>query len=139
MLHRSVKDGLGAIAAPHRGCFADDIRTSFGDSLDIDTELKPQYPQANRRDYLLGHDPTRQLIAVETHSARNDQVRRVIDKREAALTQLRDHLRDGARVSRWLWVASGRVDLHPLEPATLRLAQNGIKFVGRQIKSGDIA
>lgn len=36
-------------------------------------------------------------------------------------------------VSKWLWVASGRVQFAPMEKATLRLAENGIEFVGRKI------
>jgi hypothetical protein len=57
----------------------------------------------------------------------------VIAKRQAALVQLREHLREGKSVSEWFWVASGRVDFLDIEKARYRLDQNGIKFVGKKL------
>ncbi|MCU4160053.1 hypothetical protein AiwAL_08020 [Acidiphilium sp. AL] len=130
-----VKDGLGAVVVSHRSYFDEGVRSLFGDSLDIDAALKEGKEQENRWDYLLGHTQSNKIIGVEPHSAENSEITTVIKKRKAALSQLQEHLRAGVLVSKWLWVASGRVQFAPMEKATLRLAQNGIEFVGRKIKN----
>jgi hypothetical protein len=132
-LRPSVKTGLGAIIATHRGCFDETVKSLFADSLDIDEALKEGREQENRRDYLLGHKPSQQVIGVEPHSAANSEIATVIKKQTAARRQLQDHLCDGKHVAKWLWVASGKVHFLPMEKAIFRLAQSGITFVGRTI------
>lgn len=56
----------------------------------------------------------------------------------AALIQLRAHLRPGRRVEEWYWVASGRVDFVPHEKQVLLLAQNGVRFIGKQLRARDL-
>lgn len=85
------------------------LSRAFADSLDLDAALAAVHPNAHRWDYLLGHKPSGQLIGVEPHSAKEDEVGAVIKKRKAALEQLRLHLKDGTRVAAWLWVASRKV------------------------------
>jgi len=128
-----IKDGLGAVISSHRDYFDEGIRTSFADSLDVDQALKLGREQENRWDYLLGHEASRQVIGVEPHSAENSEITTVIKKLKAARRQLQEHLRDGVLVSKWLWVASGKVQFAPVEKATLQLAQSGIKFVGKKV------
>ena len=50
-----------------------------------------------------------------------------------ALQQLQGHLKTGARVADWFWVASGKVDFLPLEKAHMRLASSGIRFIGTRL------
>lgn len=133
-----VEDGVQALLREHRGMITEDIRSSFTDSLDIDDGLKKGREQENRWDYLLGHEPSQTIVAIEPHSAKNDQISTVIAKRRRALDQLRDHLRPGVAVLRWYWVASGRVDFSPLDKATFRLANNGITFIGRALRRKDL-
>lgn len=130
-----VADGLGAVKNAHRNYFDSAIRDTFGDSLNLDEALEKGHEQENRWDYLLGHTPSGQIVAVEPHSAKQDEISTVIRKRTAAIEQLKDHLRDGARVSKWLWVASKKVHFANTENVKLRLDQNGIEFVGTQIKA----
>jgi hypothetical protein len=73
------------------------------------------------------------VIAVEPHSAKQDEISTVICKRKAAIEQLKGHLLDGARISKWLWVASGKVHFASTEKARIRLDQNGIAFAGTQV------
>jgi hypothetical protein len=113
--------------------FGDGVREAFDDSLDLDEAMRPGHDQENRWDYLLGHGASREVIGLEPHSARGDQVGTVIGKRKAAMTQLTGHLKTGARVSRWLWVASGRVLFADTERARRRLDQHGIQFVGTRL------
>jgi hypothetical protein len=135
----NVKDGLGDVKAAHRQLIDGSIRTTFVDSLEIDDNLKPGRDQENRWDYLLGHGPSGSLVALEPHSAKDDQVSTVIRKREAALKQLGPHLRDGARIEKWLWVASGAVYFARTEKVSIRLIQSGIEFVGKMVTKKHIA
>ncbi len=118
----------------HRSYLAADIRESFADSLDLDKAMQEGHEQENRWDYLLGHTQSATVIGLEPHSARQDQITTVIKKKEAARQQLRGHLEQGARVTAWLWVASGKVHFAPTEKAHRRLDQTGIKFVGREVR-----
>lgn len=138
LLEPLVRSGLGAVESAHRGCLAEEIRPSFADSLNLDAAMSGSYPQENRWDYLLGHEASGQVIGVEPHSARTDQVSVVIAKRVAAGGHLRDHLREGARVAKWIWVASGRVDFLFQDRVKRRLASEGIDFVGGQVKAKDL-
>lgn len=131
MLLPLVADGLGALKNAHRDYFDAAIRPTFADSLDLDEAMQFGHEQANRWDYLLGHAPSGNVVAVEPHSAKQDEITTVINKRVAAREQLKGHLRDGARVVKWLWVASGKVHFANTEKARLRLDQNGIEFVTR--------
>ena len=128
-LHSNVRDGLGAIDRAHHPKFDPAIRSGFGDSLDLDAAMQPQHPTANRWDYLLGHTPSGEIVAVEPHSAESHEVKVVIAKRKAALEQLRPHLRNGARVAAWIWVASGKNQFADTEKARRLLDQSGIEFV----------
>jgi len=132
-LQAHVRDGMGAVEAAHRDYFEQDIRPSFGDSLELDAAMLEGHEQENRWDYLLGHIDSDLVVAVEPHATRQDQISTVINKRAAALQHLRPHLREGQKVSRWLWVASGSVQFADTEKAKLRLAQHGIEFVGRKV------
>jgi hypothetical protein len=132
-LRESVSDGIGAVEKAQRAYFAADIRGTFGDSLDLDAALQQEHPSANRWDYLLGHSPSEEVVAVEPHSAKQDEITAVINKRKAAKQQLAAHLEPGAHVARWLWVASGKVQFADTEKARRRLDENGIEFVGKQV------
>lgn len=134
-LQPHVKDGLGAVRSAHKAYFAEAIRPAFADSIDIDEALQGGHEQENRWDYLVGHAASGAVVAVEPHSAKDDEVSTVIAKRTAARDQLKGHLRSGAAVARWLWVASGKVCFANTEKTRLRLDQNGIAFVGTQVQA----
>jgi len=106
------------------------IRPSFEDSLDIDKSFAKGHEQEHRWDYLLGHTDSGRIVALEPHSAHNKEITTVIKKREASIRHLRDHLKPGAHIAEWFWVASGKVDFLPMEKARIRLDNNGIRFVG---------
>jgi hypothetical protein len=129
-----VADGLGAVQATHRRDHFDAaILSAFADSLELDEAVKPGHEQENRWDYLLGHEASGELVAVEPHSAKQDEITKVIKKQAAARKQLKAHLRDGARVAKWLWVASGKVHFADTERVSRLLDQNGIRFVGTRV------
>lgn len=83
-LQPHVKDGLGAVRSAHKAYFAEAIRPAFADSIDIDEALQGGHEQENRWDYLVGHAASGAVVAVEPHSAKDDEVSTVIAKRTAA-------------------------------------------------------
>lgn len=128
-----IVDGLGAIQGADRKCLDEAVRSDFSDSLNLDAALESQHQEEHRWDYLLGYAPTGNVIAVEPHSGRDDEVSVVIAKCIAARRQLALHLRDGARIERWLWVSSGGVRFANTEKTRRLLDQHGIQFVGTRI------
>lgn len=132
-LQNLVQNGLSALESAHRKYFSTDIRAVFSDSLEIDENFRSGREQENRWDYLVGHGPSGEVVAVEPHSASQGEISTVIKKRAAAREYLRTHLRDGAKVVKWLWVASGKVMFASTEKAIRQLDQNGIEFVGTAI------
>lgn len=126
-----VRSGLEALEKPHRRQISPELANQFGDSLDLDKALQGVHPEEPRWDYLLGYTVNQRVIAVETHSAKEDQISKVIAKRVAALRQLRPHLKQACRIEAWIWVASGVVDFADTEIARRRLDQAGISFVGK--------
>lgn len=132
-LQSHVHDGLGAIETRHRRYIEGSLRTDFADSLDLDGAMRSGHDQESRWDYLLGYAPTTKVVGLEPHSAREGEISIVIAKRRAASDQLRLHLKAGARIEAWLWVASGRVYFADTEKTRRRLDQNGIRFVGARV------
>ncbi len=130
MINALVQDGIGAIKDNDKRCLDTSIRTQFADSLDTDEAFRVGRDQEPRWDYLLGHE-NRNLIAVEPHSAKTDEIKAVINKKRALIQQLNGHLKDGTHISKWLWVASGTVCFPRGSKYEISLSQAGIKFVGR--------
>ncbi|MCA8135684.1 hypothetical protein [Burkholderia cepacia] len=129
----SVSNGLDAVETTHRSLFDSTVRSAFADSLNLDEATKQGREQENRWDYLVGHLPSGEVVAVEPHSAKHDEISTVIRKRTAARDHLKEHLRDGAKVQKWLWVTSGKVHFADTEKARRLLDQHGIEFVGTKI------
>lgn len=132
-LHRIIEDGIGAVIGSHRNYLALTIRGAFGDSLNLDAAFRRARPNENRWDYLLGHTASKLVVGIEPHSAKDDEITTVINKRSAAMRQLAGHFKHGAKVSKWIWVASRTVRFADTEIARRRLDQNGIAFAGAQV------
>ena len=135
----AIRGGIQALPSDKRKHIAESVRSDFLDSLDLDEASRPRHPTDARWDYLLGHEPSSQVVAVETHSAETSQVSRVIQKRTASLGHLRGQFRAGHHVAAWYWAASGRVDFVPFEKAMFRLNEHGIEFVGGRLEAKHLA
>lgn len=99
-LQTRIREGLEAVKRKDRVCLSVDVRGAVGDSLDIDVAFQKSHPEVNRWDYLLGHLPSGQVIGLEPHSAKQDEISTVIRKKKAALQQLAGHLKPGKSVSK---------------------------------------
>ena len=78
------------------------------------------------------------MIGIEPHPAETGEISTVISKRRDAMEQLRPHLKPGARIAAWLWVATGENHFVATESARRRLEQNGIRFVGKIVRARDL-
>src|SRR5471032_2924564 len=103
-LRNDVKIGIGAIINKDRVLIELSERTRVGDSLDFDAATRPEFPQANRWDYLLSIPDKLQIVGLEPHSATDGEIKVVIAKRQHAIDYLRDHLPPKSRVAKWIWV-----------------------------------
>lgn len=129
---------MGAMKDKDKKFIDASIRAQFADSLDTDEAFRVGHDQEPRWDYLLGHE-NRSLIAVEPHSAKTDEIQAVINKKMALRQQLNGHLKDGMKISKWLWVASGTVCFPPGSTYEIRLRQVGISFVGRRVMANHVS
>jgi hypothetical protein len=135
----AVQPGLQAIASDGRRYIGESLRPTFLDSLNLDEATRPQHPGDARWDYLLGHDGSSQVVALEAHSASTSNVAEVVRKRVASREHLKRHLQPGETVAAWYWVASGRVDFVPHDKTINYLDQNGIQFVGSRLEAKHLA
>lgn len=133
-LRGSVAAGIGALPKSERSLIAQDQRSRVGDSLDLDEASRAEHPNSNRWDYLLSLADCSQIIGLEPHSARDDEIGTVIAKKRQALQYLQQHLPSNRAVRRWYWVSPGPVRFAITEKAIRRLSQAGITFAGRLVR-----
>jgi hypothetical protein len=126
---------MGAVLAKDRSLIEISQRARIGDSIDLDVQLKAAFPNAHRWDYIFSVADTEKIVALEPHTAKDSEISVVILKKRNAADYLRGHLPPKHRVSEWLWVTHGRTAFSKMEPATRRLAQEGIRYVGRGVLS----
>jgi outer membrane protein assembly factor BamE (lipoprotein component of BamABCDE complex) len=124
---------MQALLMRDRALIAPAERPKIGDSLDLDAAFKKDFPNANRWDYVFSVATTGKLIALEPHIAKDSEISVLIAKKKHAATQLRAHFQPQYGVSEWLWVSHGRTSFSRMEQATRRLAQAGIRYLGRSV------
>lgn len=98
-LESSVEDGLGAVEKGHKNYIDAALRSDFADSLELDEAMRPGHEKEHRWDYLLGHTSSSEVIGLEPHSAKDDEISTLIEKRKSALRQLQPHMKAGAKES----------------------------------------
>jgi len=128
-----VCEGLGAVHRRDHRRLDPGIREKVADSLDLDEALKTDHPADPRWDYLLGLRAKGQIVAVEPHQAKDSELEVVIRKKDMARKYLKQHWHNAEPVARWIWVASGNVQLNLRGTTGRRLDQAGILFAGSVI------
>jgi hypothetical protein len=99
----------------------------------LDEALRQDFPTAHRWDYVFSVPGSAKLMPLEPHTAKDSEISVLIAKKRHAATQLRTHLQPKYAISDWLWVSHGRTSFSRMEQATRRLAQAGIKYLGRSV------
>ena len=128
----TLRDGLQAISSASRErVHPKDPRYVTG-SVDIDADLKVQFPGDNRWDYAVGYrtsEDMEKVYFIEVHPAETSEIRRVIAK----VRHLKAWAERNARVL-WNmtvpreihWVASGRINLRMNDSYRRQLAMEGV-------------
>jgi hypothetical protein len=126
---------MGAFTKGDRSLIVIGERKRIGDSLDLDEALRLSFPNTNRWDYVFSVPDATKLIALEPHTAKDSEIGVLIDKKRHAAAQLRLHLQPQHGISEWWWVSHGKTAFSRTEQARRRLAQEGIKYLGRSVLS----
>lgn len=133
-LRTQVEKGLRALKSQDAKLIHELDRSKVGDSLDLDAASRSELPEAHRWDYLVSVPENSELIGLEPHSSRDDEISVVIAKKKSATSYLRSHLRDGQRIQRWIWLSRGKVGFSRMDGARRRLDQHGIEFAGQNLR-----
>ncbi len=136
VLRSVVRPGLRSMSAKDRAHVAAEIRSEFVDGLALDDALgkHPSHVNANRWDFLLGHEPTHGIIGLEVHPAKNSEVKLVVAKRDWAEGIIRAEFVAGAKVHRWFWAASGSNGIIPGSTEARQITAANIRFVGSELR-----
>jgi hypothetical protein len=129
-LRPSVINGAGAIKRKDSQLFSVPGKQMISDSLDLDKAVELQYPNDNRWDYLFSLRTLNKLVAVEPHTAKDDQISVVIEKKKKALIHIRGHFHPQHNIANWIWIPSKKVSFSRMENARRRLDKHGIEFNG---------
>lgn len=123
----SLHEGLGAVEGKYRSKIqVKDPRKLCG-SVDIDTDLKADQPEAARWDYVVGHDDKAYFI--EIHPADTSNIKEIIKKLDWLKNWLKNSATDLDKLKAkapFRWIASGRVNILPNSKEYRECAKQGI-------------
>jgi hypothetical protein len=131
--------GLGALRAQDRPHVNPSDPRRLSGSVDVDSALQQQQPNAHRWDFAIGfRHANRQnecIYWVEIHTANDKEVKVVLDK----LRWLRNWLAgDGNLLDAFerdfIWVSSGATSFTPGAPQSKQFAQLGLQHKGRVLR-----
>jgi hypothetical protein len=138
-LNDAWMSGLGALRAQDRPHVAASDTRQLTGSVDVDTALRNQEPNAHRWDFAIGyHHANRQVDCVywvEVHTASDREVNVVLDK----LRWLRTWLAGDGHLLRqfecdFVWVSSGLTSFTLSAPQLKHFAQLGLQHKGRVLR-----
>jgi len=136
----AYRTGLGALREEDREHLDIDETKHIGGSVDVDTALREAEPGANRWDYGIAYlhkgESAERIYWVETHTADDSQVEKVIRKAEWLRHWLKGKgIRLAGFTRRIVWVSSGATNFkRPLTvPRRKRMAAAGLEHVGSKL------
>jgi hypothetical protein len=108
-------------------------------SVNVDATLKEKFPNDNRWDYAVGHQPTNfkgeMVYRIEIHPASSGKVKVVLAKLEWLQRWLKDSAPKLKALRRaFIWISSGKTSFTPSAPQQKRFASLGLRQVGRVFK-----
>lgn len=123
------RPGVQALKKSDRGAVTAADTWFIDGSVDIDTEVKDKYPNANRWDYVIGYSG--KACYVEVHPAYTSEVSTI----EKKLQWLKSWLKEKAPMldaipktaPAFVWVQTGKAGIIPQSSQAKRLAASGIK------------
>ena len=134
----AFRRGIQALTAADRARIECANSRALSGSVNIDVSLQPAFPNDPRWDYAIGYRRGREtLFWVEVHPASQGDVAEVQNK----FTWLKGWLTDDGETLRqfeaqFIWISSGRTTFTQSSPTLRRLAQQGVRAVGRVLRIG---
>lgn len=122
------KRALGAYATR-----VHEAESQVTDSVDFDEATRRAGSSDSRWDYFLGLG-SGSIIGVEVHPASDKEVKAIIAKKAASSPLIAQELAPGAKVSKWVWIATGRNSVSKNSRFARELAAKRIELVGRQLR-----
>lgn len=135
----TLRRGLHAISPANRKRISPQNTRSVTGSVDIDEDLREQFPGDYRWDYAVGYkgsDGTEKVYFIEVHSAETSEIDRMIRKAQALRKWAQSCAPDlwNMTVPRQIhWVASGRCDIRLNDSYRRRLALAGVGSPKQQL------
>lgn len=129
------KAGLQALRPADRQRIVARATRQLRGSVDLDSALRDAYPNAQRWDYGIAIRPTKSvetILWVEIHPATDGEIRTVLAK----LAWIKEWLRNCAPSidafrREFIWISSGNTSFTQRSPQAKRMAQAGLRHVGR--------
>jgi hypothetical protein len=134
-LKGSWRPGLQALLGADKDHVTAEDTHSITGSVNLDATLKEKFPNDNRWDYAIGHQPSNvkgvMVYWTEIHPASSGEVKVVLAK----LDWLQRWLKDSAPKLRamrraFVWISSGRTSFTLSSPKQKRFASLGLRRVG---------
>lgn len=128
----ALRDGLQAVSATGREKIRPENTRSVTGSVDIDEDLRAQFPEDNRWDYAVGYrssDGQEKAWFIEVHPAETSEISCVVRKARFLRTWAQHFAPDlwNMTIPRQIhWVASGRCDIRLNDSYRRQLALAGV-------------
>ena len=141
----AYRSGLQALEGRHRSLVTCEATRRLTGSIFLDSVLAqdPNHANQPRWDYGLGYMPengAEQAVWVEVHTATTREATPVLDKLQwlknwlnSNADQLLRMTNEGDKKFRFVWIASGRVNIPPHTPQAKKLAMSKIGKVRRKL------
>lgn len=128
--------GIKALKAPDRDRIECSDTVRLSGSSDVDAALKASQPNAHRWDYAIAYRRKKEVVFwVEVHPASSGDIARVREKFVWLQAWLKgDAHRLRGFEAQFVWISSGKTTFTQGSPAIRRLAQEGVRAVGRVLK-----
>ena len=138
-LENCWREGLQALRAQDRPHIVPEATRNLRGSVDVDTAWRRLEPKANRWDFAIAyqHSDRREefIYWVETHTANDSQVNKVILKARWLLNWLQNGGRPLSRFERDIvWVSSGATTFTLNAPQTKQMAAVGLRICGSRLR-----
>jgi hypothetical protein len=138
-LKDSFREGLQALRAEDKEHIEVEDPRKLAGSVDVDTALQKDEPQANRWDFAIAYQHTNRrqefIYWTELHTASDSQVKVVIKKAQWLINWLKKGGQPLADFERdILWVSSGKTSFNLTGYQQKQMAAAGLRHVGSKLR-----
>jgi hypothetical protein len=143
-LNSTWREGLQALQGSDKQHIKVRTARRLTGSVNVDVALREKYPEENRWDYAIGHQPTNLkgeiVYWVEVHPATDGQIKVVLAKLQWLKTWLGNNAKQLQSMRKeFIWVSSGKTSFTLTSPQQKQFALKGLQHKGRVFMIADEA